>query len=72
MHKEPDNSDRAAARHLVESGYRLLDAERLASAIRFALQEYNDEAKPIVALIREVTNKLKTFETPNDGGKHDK
>lgn len=59
MTEPQDNSDMAAARHLVESGYRLLDAERLASAIRFALQEYNDESKPIVALVREVTNKLK-------------
>ena len=63
--QQNDDSDKAAARHLVDSCYRLLDAERLAEAIRFALQEYNDESKPIVALVREVTNKLKTFETPN-------
>lgn len=64
--EENFNSDRAAARHLVESSYRLLDAERLASAIRFALQEYNDEAKPVVALVREVVNKLKAADRSHD------
>jgi len=59
MSIDNSESDKAAARHLCESSYRLLDAERLADAIRFAAGEYNDAAIPVVAVVRQMANRLR-------------
>lgn len=62
MSHDISDSDRTVAQYIADSAYELLDSERLASAIRNALREYDDPARPLVAVVRDVANSLRELQ----------